>query len=475
MTKDDETTYKKVKCEKGLTFEECELTILRSAVDLAQEKMGKKVVNSPEIQEMITILEEFLRRKGLVCYGGSALNEELPEEDRFYNKDAEIPDYDFYSPNALEDAKELADIYHSKGYEDVEAKSGQHHGTFKVYVNFIPIADITYMQKELFDAIKKDAIRINGILFSPPNLLRMGSFLELSRPAGDTSRWEKVMKRIALLNKHYPLTEIDCENIDFQRKMEHNNKAEEIYETVKETFINQGCVFFGGYALANYSKYMPKKEQEKVKKIADFDVLSNDPDVTAEIVKERLKDIGVNNVKIVKRAAIGEIIPEQTEIRVGKDIVAVIYPTIACHSYNTLKIDGRKVKIATIDTMLSFYLAFIYADKRYYDPNRILCMAKFLFDVQQKNRLEQKGLLRRFTITCYGHQQTVEEMRAEKAKKFRELKGKKGTREYEEWFLNYNPNPSERKNKTTKTRYIRQNKRKPKRKTMKKGKKGFFY
>jgi hypothetical protein len=66
-------------------------------------------------------------------------------------------------------------------------------------------------------------------------------------------------------------------------------------------------------------------------------------------------------------------------------------------------------------------------------------MSKFLFDVQQKNRLQQKGLLKRFSIICYGHQESIEEMRAQKAKKFKELQAKKGTRDYEEWFLNYKP------------------------------------
>jgi hypothetical protein len=66
-------------------------------------------------------------------------------------------------------------------------------------------------------------------------------------------------------------------------------------------------------------------------------------------------------------------------------------------------------------------------------------MSKFLFDVQQKNRLSQKGLLKRFSIICYGHQESVEEMKSLKAKKIVELKGQKGTREYDEWFLKYNP------------------------------------
>ena len=31
-----------MKCEKGLTFEECELAILRHAVDKIEKKQGKK-------------------------------------------------------------------------------------------------------------------------------------------------------------------------------------------------------------------------------------------------------------------------------------------------------------------------------------------------------------------------------------------------------------------------------------------------
>jgi hypothetical protein len=377
----------------------------------------------------------------MICYGGTAINNILPSEDQFYNKEIEIPDYDFFTHNALADAKELADIYYKQGFEDVEAKSGQHHGTYKVFVNYIPVADITQLQKPIFNALKKDAIRVNGILYAPPNFLRMSMYLELSRPAGDISRWEKVLKRLTLLNKNYPLTSVNCNSIDFQREMENRENEDAIYENVKDTLINQGVVFFGGFAISLYSQYMPKNQRNKLEKIADFDVLSNTPETTAEIVKERLKDINVNNVKIIKREPVGEIIPEHYEIVIGKDTIVFIYKPIACHSYNNIYMKGQKVKVATVDTMLSFYLAFLYADKPYYNQflERILCMSKFLFDVQQKNRLQQKGLLRRFSVTCYGHQESVEEMRAHKAEKYKELKDSKNTKEFEEWFLNYKP------------------------------------
>ena len=202
---------------KDLTFNDCELAILRMAVDNAEEKIGKRIVSSDEIKQIIQIVEDFIKVKNLICYGGTAINNILPAEDQFYNKEAEIPDYDFYSTDALNHAKELANIYYKKGFTDVEAKSGQHYGTFKVYVNYMPIADITDLPKGIYNSLKKDAIRVAGILYTPPNYLRMAMYLELSRPAGDTSRWEKVMKRLTVLNKHYPITDLNCNGVEFQR------------------------------------------------------------------------------------------------------------------------------------------------------------------------------------------------------------------------------------------------------------------
>jgi hypothetical protein len=438
-------------CKRGDSFADCELAILRNQVDQAQEKIARRVVNTPEVKQMISIVEDFIKKKGLVCYGGISINALLPEEDKIYNEDVDLPDYDMFSPNALEDAKELADLYYKNGYTEVEARGGQHMGTYKVFTNFQGMADITNLPKELYDAIKNKAISVNGILYTDPNYLRMSMYLELSRPAGDTTRWEKVMKRLTLINKHYPIDDKKCNYMEFQRKMENKEKGDEIYEIVKDVFINQGVVFFGGYAISQYSQYMPGHLRKKVEKNADFDVISNDPQTSAEIVKERLKDKGFTNVKIVKRDPIGEIIPLHYEIKVGVDTIAFVYKPIACHSYNVLVINKKKIKIATIDTMLNFYLAFLYTNRPYYIQftDRILCMSKFLFDVQQKNRLKQKGLLKRFSIICYGHQESVEEMRAEKAKKFKELKDKRGTREYEAWFLNYRPDKQNKNNDET--------------------------
>ena len=628
--------------DNKVSFEEKELEILRDAVDLVEKRKGSEIIQDPKVQEIISIVEKFISDKKLVCYGGTAINNILPEDAQFYNKDIELPDYDFYSDNALDHAKELADIYYKAGYEDVEAKSGVHHGTYKVFVNFTGIADITNMEPALFKAISRDAIVKKDILYAPPDFLRMAMYLELSRPDGDVSRWEKVQKRLTLLNTHYPLKGYECDKIEYQRGfdgatasntgevsisktrsksksasrsaasasasrsrtvkrgggdadgsakalkrkaasqiirkyrgldayMKHlysavsshketigdfkysieednithkyrlvatyerlfgkddtfvlysmnakvldpeadkhaasssspsksrsrsrsksktrssekeeysvnkshvsysSNREKELAETdiyniVRDVFIKNRAVFFGGYANILYSRYMPKHQRRIVQKIPDFDILSEDPRELCEEVVRELTAHKYTDVKYTKHAGVGEVISEHYDIRVGDEVIAFLYKPLACHSYNTIRIDSGErgksgsvtIRIATIDTMLSFYLAFIYADRVYYDINRILCMSQFLFDVQQHNRLKQTGLLRRFSINCYGKQPTLESMRFEKTKKYEELKGKRSSREFEEWFLRYIPYEHASAGAAKKTRKVAETKK----------------
>ena len=447
--------YKPSICNDKMTFQECELAVLRQAVDESEKIQGAKIATSPDVQKIIQILENFLVRKKLICYGGTAINNILPKEAQFYNRDIEVPDYDFYSSRAMEDARELADEYYVAGYDEVEAKAGVHIGTFKVYVNFLPIADITQLHPVLYERLIPETITIAGIKYAPPNYLRMSMYLELSRPSGDVSRWEKVLKRIRLLNKYYPLApnNINCNDIDFQRGLdikENKSVEESIYYLVRDSFIDQGVVFLGGYGTALYSKYMENDQRIQIEKIPDFDVLSDNPEKSAMIIREKLSDAGYKNIKIVQHTPLGEVIPAHVEISINGDIVALIYKPIACHSYNKIEISGKIVLVATIDTMLSFYLAFLYADKAYFDKDRMLCMSSYLFEVEQKNKLEQKGLLKRFSLDCYGKQPTLEEMRAEKARKYTELKDSNkpaDKKEFEMLFFKYEPSKDNTKQK----------------------------
>ena len=98
----------------------------------------------------------------------------------------------------------------------------------------------------------------------------MSMYLELSRPKGDVSRWEKVLPRLKLLNRYYPMKNTSCKG--------KNEKLEglklNVYNTVKSLLIGEKVIFFGGYADRLYSKYSKNKGQ--ISKLMMYDVLSTD-------------------------------------------------------------------------------------------------------------------------------------------------------------------------------------------------------
>ena len=98
-------------------------------------------------------------------------------------------------------------------------------------------------------------------------------------------------------------------------------------------------------------------------------------------------------------------------------------------------------------------------------------MCEFLYRVLEKNRINQgHGILRRFSMDCYGTAHAKEELLAEKSRKFNELKDKRDTEEYEWYFLRYLPGkekPVRKKRKTT----VKKAPKKTKASTKKKGKK----
>jgi hypothetical protein len=466
--------YKTALCNQNMTEVECELAILQNAVSESEALEAVRQVNDPQIKKMLHILEGFLRKGKNICYGGIALNAVLPKKMKFYDFDSELPDYDFFSRDALKDAIDLCDLYHRAGFKDVEGRSGVNHGTFKVFVNYIAIADITQMDTVFFDNLLKESIKIKNIYYSSIHFLRMALYIELSRPKGDISRWEKVFKRLTLLNHYYPLkSEIPCELVNIQRSMtrvsvvenslknltrdsgsdknmqeklsktlkERKDEQTKIYRIVLDILIQKGVVFFGGYAASLYADRMPEEKRQWVQQIPDFDVLyDKNIEECAQAVVKGLKKAGYEGVKMIENPALGKYIPRNFQIVLfEKDAVCFIHETTACHSYNTISKGGKKINVATIDTILSLYLAFIYSGKDYIYRERILCISQYLFEVEQENRLEQTGILKRFTMECIGKQKSLINILEEKSAKFEALKNQKTSLEYNSWFFKYNP------------------------------------
>ena len=60
-----------------------------------------------EIEPILNQVKMYFKKKKIVLYGGTAINYYLPKEQKFYNDDIDIPDYDGYSNNAKANALNL--------------------------------------------------------------------------------------------------------------------------------------------------------------------------------------------------------------------------------------------------------------------------------------------------------------------------------------------------------------------------------
>lgn len=396
------------------------------AAEIAQEEIDKENAKDPSVKKVLKIVERFIETHRVMCYGGTAINNLLPKEDQFYDLSVDIPDYDFYSETPQVHAAKLADRIAKAGYNSVEVKPGMHLGTYKVFADYIGVADISSLDKPIFSKLWKESIVKDGIHYVPPNFLRMSVYLELSRPRGDVSRWKKVYERIQKLNKHYPLTcPKEQESLDLFLKDDTRKSIEKLL--VKEKVV-----------LLGFNASMLQDEKREGKWSLPLDVLA-----TAEQKPHIIKDLvsyfeKYDKVTHKDHPEYGELIPAYTDIVDPKTslILVRVYETNACHSYHVAQ---NGLHIASIPTLLQFIFSVLYGPKQLLDKpeQRFLCVAEHLMNLANNNLPRRYKLLT--PITCLGKQKGLIDMRVEKSELYQKLKGDRNSREFLEFFFNYNP------------------------------------
>lgn len=393
--------------------------------DIAQEEIDKETAKNPLLRTAIKVVSDFIKSNKVMCYGGTAINNLLPPEDRFYDPEIEVPDYDFFSMTPQIHATEIADRLLKEGFASVEVKPGVHLGTFKVFADYVGVADVSHLDKEIFRKLWKESIVKEGIHYVPPNFLRMSVYLELSRPKGDVSRWKKVYGRLQLLNKHYPMT---CPKST--EKINETHLTGETKNKIEDILIEEKIILLG----FNASSLNVRDKQNWT---LPLDILVT-PEKREEITN-KIKNVFNSEVKVVKRPPYEELLPACSDIRDATtgSILIRIYETDACHSYHETK---THLMIASIPTLLRFFLSILYAPKQYFSnlpEYRFVCTAQQLVDMADDDLPRRYKLLT--PITCLGKQKSMIDMRAEKSELYEKLSKDKSSHEYLEYFFTYMP------------------------------------
>jgi hypothetical protein len=384
---------------------------IEKVVEVLEVENDKAMAGDPLVQKSLSIVHDFLKTHPVMCYGGTAINNLLPEKDRFYDPETTVPDYDFYSKTPQEHATIIANKLAEAGLASVEVKPGMHLGTFKVFADFTGVADITQMDDELFERLWAEGIVREGIHYVPPNFLRLSMYLELSRPRGDVSRWTKVYSRLALLNKEYPMV---CPSEDSAEPVplsESNRKA------IEKLLRTKPVVLLGITASQIHERKKPKWS-------APVTILA-EPATLAEITKGKKTEVQEGT----------EVLPGHTDVFDDDgDLLLRIHETAACHSYHQTS-DGTRV--ASIPTMLQFYFAYMYSGVDKDELTHLLCVSQRLVDLAAHKEKRRYALLT--PIDCIGTQETLIDMKKHKSDLYLKLSKNKSSAEFLKYFFSYNP------------------------------------
>lgn len=382
---------------------------LKEVVDDAQVRLDVEVAQNPELRKAINIVEAYLRKSGRVCYGGQAINANLPKQDQFYNPETTMPDYDFFSPSAKEDVDYLVDELKKAGYKEISKRVGIHDGTMKVFVNYTAIADISQLIPEFYNEIHKRSVTINGIRYADPIFLRMLMYLELSRPRGQVERWGKVYERLVLLDKAHPLPKCAKKKLS----LVENDAVEKARPILVRFMIKNKRVFMGADVHMMYKSSLTAKSRVNflLRGSAPIVFFSPNADLDADALAQTTMS------RKVQVLGYQGMLPAMVALYHGESLIGLIVQEEACHSIITFPLTKqRQLRVASPDTLLTFLIGLYYRDDSLImTHSSILCWLKQYIDISNKYKERPTKIIPAFSIECSGYQTTFASLLRSKA------------------------------------------------------------
>ena len=439
-----------------------QLEIIQRAAKLAQAKIDYQSAHSETVMRSIEVVEAFLRRRGRICYGGQAINAYLPKKYKFYDPEFSIPDYDFFTPAQMSDLEELVRELSKAGFSEISAREGMHEGTIKLYVDYVPVADLTALAAPLYRRLAQKAEKFDGITYIDRDSLRMLMYLELSRPRGEVERWPKVYERLMLFNEFVPplckaekrLTGPKAEKGPKGKAGLPKGLTTEQTDLIFRFMVESQRVFAGGDVIGFYEDAAKGKKEASwlIRGGRPMIFYSPEPQGDARTLFEELK---ANDTLGGRKRGLQlttlhhqglDPIPSLCAIHRGRTLLVLIVEQSACHSYVTVPLTGSSgpkgpsdLLVASIDTIITLYFSLAFVQSTFVDRGALSCLANQLVELSIRARRTPDHFVFPFvSIRCAGHQTTmpslirakVARMSAAKKRAIQDvlLRGTRGTR-----------------------------------------------
>jgi hypothetical protein len=325
-----------------------------------------------KFNKLFELMRVFLKKRKIILYGGTAMNLHLPEDSKIYTEE-DFPDFDCFSLNPKKDAEELANIFSKNNYKYIEIKYAMHDGTYKLYVDFEAVLDLTKISQANHRTLMKQVVEIEGFFVTSIKHLKSAAYLELSIPKSSLFRWQKVITRIKLMESEFRnnKSSFSMKNIQF---ISFDDKINHTIDKLRSYAIENGLVLSGNDAI----EYHMNDIEEKVDNVKRglymlttstglFQCLSTNMKSTVEHCRKIIEKSKLKNISI--KIETGDFITPYTKIFVSyyddtytfekyKLNICTVY-SVDNHCYSFVKDDN--VKYASIFYILHILYYSMYS------------------------------------------------------------------------------------------------------------------
>jgi hypothetical protein len=342
-------------------------------------------------KKLYDLATEVIGNFKVLLYGGTAINDILPEKLKFYSK-TQLPDIDIFCTFKTYKliSKKLLKKFFLNGNEITTIREALHEHTYKVMVDGLHIMDISVIDEEFFNTLSKNKIKSSFRKIYCVNIeyLKYSLHSMISQPL-QSHKWVNIYERMIHLYKAFPNEKTPCD-IDADDYF-ITDFPQNIFNDVTEYIKTTDFIAFGWDVISKYIKFDTKNTIP-----VQYIVSSNEPSLVCNDLISYLKNKDIHAIHT------------QTYSVVSYNNIKFLYifKTQNCSSYVT----HRGYRHASIHSLIQ-YLYVIYFDTGNATILQVVhCIANLLL----KNGNSKKSLYRQFVIECYGEQKGVVTLRKDK-------------------------------------------------------------
>lgn len=334
---------------------------------------------------IVRIISNYIIENKLIVYGGTAINEYLPQNEKIY-KNNDIPDLDCLSTNAVKHILKIADLLFIAGYRYVKIMSAEHENTYRLSINFKFILDISEIPKPLYKKFIEESnnnkiSKKSQYVLAPLTVAIGDLYWEMASPVASLFRWEKILKRLELMTKHFGIEKPNLE--EYVNDININNKDIDL----ALSFVKKEK--YPIMRLTALKCHMNKPLNDDVVSILSTSIEKTINDFVSLIDVER-------TITIVETKTIFERIPNYKTISIdGKKVLQIYDANSICIAIT--KIKGYSVCVAF------GILSFLYFE-RLFNPKMNKILESYIYNFEKYVKTHKKDVKKIINTKCYGKQ-----------------------------------------------------------------------